>query len=489
MNKNYFKYLVRNRKLLIGFFFVLYLVISLFLFRIDRSREIFCSIVMTAVILSLGMAFVLPVLLFSFAMRRNSADVYFALPVSRKEMRLTSLLFAFALCYGYFLITVLIAWLLCGIGTVRLLHLAVILVFFAFVCAAMLVINSFLYLIGNNIPDGIIILAAYTMFPLFAVLAEDLIVSNLIAGNMILVNPAKAWILSPISVLVTNCIAVIDFRLADFNIPYFAAGVLYAFIGWFGLKKEFDERKSERAEHISDHPLAYKTIINCYAALFSLLFASSLVHYPEAEYVVAFVMLLGCYIIATFLYQRKLKLEWKSLALFGAEVIISLAIMVVGWNTRGFGLADQIPLSQGDTLTYEYYLMADQDDLGRGKDMSMNEVHEAYVGFTLAVKTDRIEEHQEVIDLMESYRKKAIDNYYARKEQEYSGYLRTMNSRNGNSILEYTYPTFAPISEEDLRIINRYAEVTVNCYEYYEKWDEEPEKLLEDYLDWRAHQS
>ena len=32
------------------------------------------------------------------------------------------------------------------------------------------------------------------------------------------------------------------------------------------------------------------------------------------------------------------------------------------------------------------------------------------------------------------------------------------------------------------------------CYagmsnEEYEKWDEEPEKLLEDYLDWRAHQS
>ena len=488
MSKDYFKYLVRNRKLLIGFFFVLYLVISLFLFRIGRGQEVFCSITMTSMILSLGMTFVLPVLLFSFAQRRSSADVYFALPVSRKQMRLTSLLFAFVLCYGYFLITTLIAWMFCGIGAVRLLHLALILVFFAFVCAAMLTINSFLYLIGNNIPDGIIILAAYTMFPLFAAVAEDLIVTNIIAGNMILVNPAKAWILSPISVYVINCSALLNFRLADFNLPYFMAGVLYALIGWFGLKKEFDARKSERAEHISDHPLAYKTIINCYAALFSLLFASSLVHYPEAEYVVAFVMLLGCYIIATFLYQRKLKLDWKSLALFGAEVIISIAIMLIGWNTRGFGLADKIPLSQGDTLTYEYYLMADQNDLGRGNDMTMN-AHEAYVGFTLAVPTSRIDEHQEVIDLLESYRKKAIDNYYAHKEQEYSGYLRTMNSQKGNSIAEYTYPTFAPISEEDLRTISKYTDVTVSCYEYYEKWDEQPEKLLEDYLDWRAHQS
>ncbi len=55
MSKDYFKYLVKNRKLLIGFFFVLYLVISMFLFRIDRSREIFCSIIMTSMILSLGM--------------------------------------------------------------------------------------------------------------------------------------------------------------------------------------------------------------------------------------------------------------------------------------------------------------------------------------------------------------------------------------------------------------------------------------------------
>ena len=207
MSKDYFKYLVRNRKLLIGFFFVLYLVISLFLFRIGRGQEVFCSIVMTSMILSLGMTFVLPVLLFSFAQRRSSADVYFALPVSRKQMRLTSLLFAFVLCYGYFLITTLIAWMFCGIGAVRLFHLALILVFFAFVCAAMLTINSFLYLIGNNIPDGIIILAAYTMFPLFAAVAEDLIVTNIIAGNMILVNPATAWILSPISVYVINGIA------------------------------------------------------------------------------------------------------------------------------------------------------------------------------------------------------------------------------------------------------------------------------------------
>ena len=92
--------------------------------------------------------------------------------------------------------------------------------------------------------------------------------------------------------------------------------------------------------------------------------------------------------------------------------------MLIGWNTRGFGLADKIPLSQGDTLTYEYYLMADQNDLGRGNDMTMN-AHEAYVGFTLAVPTSRIDEHQEVIDLLESCRKKAIDNYYAHKEQEY----------------------------------------------------------------------
>ncbi len=428
----------------------------------------------------------LPVLLFSFVQRRSSCDVYFALPVSRKEMRRTNILFAFALCYGYFLITALIAYVFCGIGVVRLVNLAAILAFFAFVCLAMIVINSFLYLIGNNLLDGIVILAAYTMFPLFAVIAEDLIVSNLIAGNMILVNPPKAWILSPVSVLVTNCMAVIDFGLADFSLPYFAAGVLYALIGWFGLKREFDERKSERAEHISDHPLAYKTIINCYAALFSLLFASSLVRYPEAEYVVAFVMLMGCYITATFLYQRKLKLDWKSIALFGAEVIISLAIMFAGWNTRGFGLAEKIPLSQGDELTYDYYLMADQEDLGKAAGMSEEQPHEAYVGFTLSIPTDRIEENREIIDLLEKYRTKAIDNYYARQEQESSGYLRTMNSVKGNNLAEYTYPTFAAISEEDLKTISRYADVNVSCYEYYEEWGDDPEKLLDDYLEWRS---
>ena len=93
MNKQYFRYLAHSYRYLIAFFFAVYFSLSiLYAMPSDayfRTYEM-CRI---AGVLSVCACFVLPILLFTFVHKRSSADVYHALPISRKEHRITILLF------------------------------------------------------------------------------------------------------------------------------------------------------------------------------------------------------------------------------------------------------------------------------------------------------------------------------------------------------------------------------------------------------------
>ena len=201
MNKNYLNYLIKTRKALIIFFFAAYLCVSL-TWNLAGVNTVpgygFYSAVKAAIAISVVLCYALPVLLFSFVHQRSSVDLFFALPVSRKEQRLTILLFAFGIAFGYFLITTVLAWLLFGLRTVTILRLLGILLFAAFLVITLLVFNSVLYLLGNNMIDGVVTLAAYTMFPLLGTIAEALIVSNIVAGGTPQVREAIFDFLSPV---------------------------------------------------------------------------------------------------------------------------------------------------------------------------------------------------------------------------------------------------------------------------------------------------
>ena len=485
MNKAYFRYLFRSHRSLILFFLVLYLCISLMWSAASGAEEGFGFFASAngAIGFSVLLTWILPVLLFSFVHRRSSADMYLSLPISRRQQRITSIAFAFVISFGYYLITILAAWLLYGVGTVRLLNLALLIGYAAFAILTLLAVHSFIFLIANNWIDGIVLLAAYSFFVLIAFITEGMVADNLIAG-MEYGNSQMVWLLSPLNAVIHNyeyLLARNGWIDAELRPLYLLASVIYLAAGWFGTKQEFDHRKSERAEMISDHPLAYPTVINLYAFTFLLLFSSTLVRYRDPGILLFYVLLLGCYVGGTFLYQRKLAVSWKTILLFCGEALLSLVIMIAGWNTYGFRKAVDYSLSEGDTLVYDYFGNVYSNDLGKectDYDYSVS------VSFVLNLPTADLEQNKAVLDVIEAHRIDRIHAYYARIEEDRRRSLNVRNESHGSCFNQFFYSGIAPFTEEELKLISKYCEVWVNDYNH-DDW-EETQFELNEYLKLRS---
>lgn len=484
MSKQYVRFLVRRYRSLIVFFFAVYLLVSLLFAQPNEPMNRFYDISAAAGILAVCACYVLPVVLFSFVHRRSSADVYHALPIKRSHHRCSILFFSFAVIFGYYLITVLFGWLLYGIGNVSVMFLLTVLLYEAFMITVLLHVNSALYLLGNNVLDGIVILAAYTMFVLPCFLAASLITERMIAGVDSLRYGQLSMCLSPAYVLLHNYIVLVsNHRLlsTDINYMYLLLGVLYGLLGRFGMKKEFDERNSERAEAISDHPFAYPAVINLYAAVMLGVIASSAIADRGTDSLAAYLAILVCYIAGTFLYRRKIELDVKRIALFAAEAVSILLLMWVCWKTRGFGAAERYELNRGYVLCYEYSASVNEENLGE----PYTGEQEANVQFSIYFSTNELDRYREVIDILEQNRHRAIDSFY-RRYAGWSAYLRAYNREKASDriINDYNYRPEVLLSEEELKTISRYTEVTVSDYGNYEHWQGN-DVSLEEYLAYR----
>ena len=474
MNKNYFRYLIRNRRILILFCGAVFLAVSL-LWSLNSAERTpgyrFYSIASMAAVLVVGLSYVLPVLLFSFVHRRSSCDMYFSLPVSRREMRITSIAFAFAVIYGYFLITIVIAYVFCSQGVFPFPRLLALLGFGALMTLTLIVVHSAVYLLANTEADGMILLAAYSMLVITAFMTEGLTMENMIIGREIDTENLVSLMLSPIwlsartygSILSTN-----GWLYESFSLTRFLVLVIYAIAGWFGLRHEFDQRKTERAEMISDHPLAYPTVINLYAVLILLLLAGNVIRYREPGYSVLYAVLLACYAAGTFVYKRRLVPDWKMIGLFVGEAVLTLALMAAMWTTRGFGQADNYSLTKGETITYEYNMQTKPGSLGEIPDSFGTPP--VYVSFELTFPVKDIENYREATDLLDRYRKGLIDWYYEYGGEPEYGYFGIYNTANGRNTNRYTYRPCAALSREDLITLNRYCDVLITDYSH-DDWE------------------
>ncbi len=484
MNKKYLNYLIKNRKVLILFFLAVYLCVCL-TWNLSAAGTAapgygYYSAAKAAIAISIVLCYALPVLHFSYVHQRSSADLYFALPVSRKEQRITTLVFAFKISFGYFLITIVAAWLLFGIGIVPAGRVLECICFAAFLIITLLSFNTMLYLLANNLLDGIVTMAAYTMFPVVGSMAESIIVSNIVAGGTPAVKDGVFVFLSPVLMLVRNFAATVSMNgwlFQQFNIPYLILSAAYLVLSWLVVRKQFDERQSERAGQISDHPLTYPTIINLYAVIFLLVFGSYLVIEPGPELIVMYIFLLVCYVAGSFLYRRKLKVDAKMIGTYVLEAVLCAGLMFIGWKTQGFGAARAYSLTESRQIVYQYNMQAERDDLGKGTLSDQN----VYVTFSIGVDTDKNSGNEEFKKLMEDYRSKAIDEFYSGNEPQYAGSFQVYMTNDNRSHYEnsYFYNPSVPFTEEELKQISKYGNVEV--YVYDEDFEEE-RYLLNDYL-------
>ena len=472
MNKNYMKYLIRSWRVPVIFFAALFLGLAAtpMINSYDSSSAYTVSLEIMS-IEAAALTFVLPVLLFSFAHRRRSADLFFSLPVSRMSQLITNLVFAFCTIYGFFLITSLLLWIPYGNHVFPFAGVLAINATAALTIAALLLVHSCWYLIANNIFDGIVMIASWSFLPLLIFAVVSTFADNMIAGqNGTVLGDICMW-LSPLAMGVRNMLTLTDWPHADPKLYFDILIALWALIGAYGLYIHFVKRKSERAEQLSDDPLAYPFIINVYALGILVIMACTLVPDASFSFITFYLILLFIYVVAQFVYNRKIRLTKKIFITFGALTMISLIFAQAAFRTRGFGLGNRFSMDLDVNMRIAYNAVVDKNDIGRlierdYKSSSYKYEEEAYVSFNLDMPVSEYENNPILKEMMDRYREDGISLFYSQKRNPASNSrINFMNCSSAYNVYtnHYYYSLDKAVSLEDLRFIDSlpYGEVMI----------------------------
>lgn len=489
ISKDYLRYLFHGKRIAWIFFFAMYMAVSLspFITGLNEMVTCFSTSMNISCILAIIMTFILPVFLFSFVHQKKSCDSYFALPVKRSEMLCTTILFAFLVTFAYYFITVLAATGLTIMHTgVTLTELFFCICYMAVVIFALLVIHSSIYLFANNLFDGIVMLMAYTVLPLVDISVIDTVCNTLQIS--FLVRNIDTTMLSPLAISFLNAESLIGnievlnpvkylptFSSSSFSFAESVALILFALIAGYLLKINFVNRRTERAEQVSNEVMSYPFIINFYLICVLIAFAFSCVWGIDEMYMIMYAFLFFIYMISVFVYKRKIAFYWKNAVYFLSVTLITVLIAQFCYINKGFGLPYTYPIRSGETVTYQYnaynldkQLKEEDDDNPEDCSISVN--------FDLTMKTSELDsdKYREVFDILENYRKDAITESLNNHEQfpDFHGFMSISNDTGKDNVYNDYYNPIHVLTLDELKAISKVTDVKIEVYDYNDDSDE-----------------
>ena len=185
-----------------------------------------------------------PVYLFSYIHRKSSVDMYFSLPVSRKEQLITNLLLTWLLSYGCFFAGTTLVWLLRARGVILIRTFVYLQLFSAFSIAVLTLFHTAVYTITNSVFDGVVMIGAYTLLPVIVELSLMSFLYSMIAGRNIpsdSIVTQTGTLMSPVSMYFINIEALLEPEYSDagFRALYFLPMLIIAAISMMLLRKHF----------------------------------------------------------------------------------------------------------------------------------------------------------------------------------------------------------------------------------------------------------
>lgn len=467
MNKNVFTYLVKSKKVLIGFVFVTMIALMMTPYLSSIHGHSYYTSWLIGYVLLIGCCFVLPAYLLRFIHSKKASDSYFSLPVSRSELLHTNLLFSMLITYCPFALGAIISGII-GISVRQATAMDVMQILLSGLITVIVLnlVNSMFFSFANTLFDGAVMIAAYTAMPLMVYIMLGVFMDSYVAGmNYWFGLSAIAEKISPLYL----CATLFDSPLK--KLQTIAILAVYALIAYFMLRREIVDRKVERAEQVSNHFFAYPFVIYFYAftVLCMITFfwggRDFLVFLREA--VIYYLLLLVIFTIANFVYKRKVRLEPKTFVFFGISILLSLCIGFAANKTQGFGISrmyDRHPKN----ISYMY-----NDSLGNDavRELGLKGDYVS-VWFDLRIPSKEIDDpkYSEAIAIMEKNRESAIRDFYSVKETDYSmtgnlriecNYQESVTGRivDGDNIFNYT--VYDHLDLEELAVISKVTEVTV----------------------------
>lgn len=454
-SKEYFIYLLKSKKYLLLFIGLITIL------NLLGNKESSLSMIISCLI-ALVSAYGMPLIVFYFVHDKKAVDTFFSIPVSRKALLYSSLLFCIVCTAVPYLISAVVFGLSKSFDA--LLILSYVLIVTLMTICALVIFNTMIYLLANNAIDGVIMLGAYTVLPLSVLICINSFLLSFVCGVIDIPLEFLGYC-SPLYMFVSAALKYGD-KMPDFISAIFS--LLISVAGLFVLKKQFVEREVERASTTSDGFFTYPFIIAVYVML-SLISIASFFSYQYSslfkylsDYFFVYLLLFAVFVAAHFIYRRKLYFDYRLPTYFIVAMVLSLVFAFAARGSRGFGISESYTKNdrrayytinewcEYNTETYRYL----NEQLGSGV---------TYISIYIDAGNENgnIELEEESAAIFDMLREEAISLYYSDYEAYHESDISNMNvsSKNGSRTNNYFYQ-IRSLTLDELKTLAR----DKNCY-------------------------
>ena len=411
-SKEYFTYLFKSKKYLL-----IFILLIAFLNTLGTSDD-YIGLAIQGFLCTV-LTYLIPCNVFYYVHDKKAVDTFFSIPISRKVMLITGIVFCAAVAYIPFVVTFSFYAVAEGIGIV---NYALVLLKILLVAFTLVVFNTCLYLIGNNVFDGVVMIGAYTVLPLTLLAALVVFSDSYIAGGGF--DTSFVAYLSPVAISTDLFFDIMDASM--FKIHNIAALILYLVLFAYLLYKSYVERSVERASTPSTKIYSYPLVIYLYVFLMLFMISSSF-NYGYSSFskfisdmFIVYLMLFVVYVVAHFVYKRKLYFSYKLPLVFIIAAMLTIGFTSVARNTKGFGLSNAYDHNDklGRYILYSYMDRIPTEVKEALKEIEGVDANDDYLYVAISANEDKGENlpRKEISDsslaLFEKYREYGIDYFY-----------------------------------------------------------------------------
>ena len=339
MNREYLKYLNKSKTNLNVFLIVINLIFPTLVYFATRDNFGFSGdvFVFAALIMVFIEMLALPVYHFNYINSKARSDRYYSLPISRKEIFLTTLVYIwFEILISHF------------ISILPILFLEFDYLFSSPIYMLKFVCFDIISIITTTSLVSAIFMKAYTTFDGIAIILGYLFSPLIIYFAYVVLLDNTAYALDiPFNFLNYFFYPAMYISLISTTFDYGGPGIvnqssatliltILLVISLWSIIKDTKTRKAEYAGTISNNFFSYPLVIAL--ASIGIIFLIIFAEIPNEVKFILMCCMLILYLVMNFVYRRRIQFKVKDLILFAVAIAIAISINVVAHKTDGFGL-------------------------------------------------------------------------------------------------------------------------------------------------------
>lgn len=295
------------------------------------------------------------------------------------------------------------------------------------------------FLLANNFFDGIVMIIAYMLLPLFLAFAVAIFQDTFVCGY----NPFDLTVFGYLSMPFMACNMFFESMNFIFrehmeyislfnrqNLDMFIF-LIEAIIFGIALYITFTSHKAESVEQKSDGVFAYPSLIYIYTFIFLFILTSGVTfntnYLGSAKSIfsssIVYLFVFIFFMIAHFVYRRKIYINMRMIVFFALTILFASSFSSIAYQTRGFGFSDNY-IKDHENVLFTLYTSSpafeDQELVDELKNDLMEKIEYKegydfdYLNITIEIDMDRedIKNNPKLYKYIDDWRKMMIDEYY-----------------------------------------------------------------------------